>query len=118
MPSVMTRETDESSAPQSTEAVPLLPRAAAHCVRCGYQWFPRAKSPVRCPKCGTIRWNTPRAYKLEGKPEPTRKPKPRGIAYDSQTGAQAASIRFDKTDPERTDESPPGDANTTNDTES
>lgn len=84
--------------------VPRNPaRVAACCERCGYEWFSRTATPVRCPYCGSRSWNKPRVYKLAGKPEPTRKAKARGVAYDSQTGADAANIRYEQ---ERAGESP------------
>ncbi len=47
------------------------------CQRCGWDWFPRNQDsePATCtnPQCRSPYWNKPRAYKLEGKPEPTRK---------------------------------------------
>lgn len=50
----------------------------AKCLRCGFEWMPRAANPVKCAGCGTPLWNVPRAQQLPGKPAPTRKGKPRG----------------------------------------
>lgn len=92
---------------ESNGAVPALPRQAARCLRCGYQWFPRAQNPVQCARCRSKWWNQERTYQIEGKPDPTRKPRPRGVSYDSQSGAQAASLRFSKEDLKEANESPP-----------
>ena len=27
------------------------------CCRCGYEWAPRSKEPLRCPSCKSTRWN-------------------------------------------------------------
>lgn len=27
------------------------------CSRCGYEWAPRSKDPIRCPSCKSTRWN-------------------------------------------------------------
>lgn len=37
------------------------------CERCGHKWLPRTADPVRCPRCTSIHWHTPkRAKKKEG----------------------------------------------------
>ena len=68
-------------------------RTLATCSRCGYEWFTRTKTPVRCPSCKTTYWNQPRTYKIEGKPDPTRKAKARGATFSSETAQEAANIR-------------------------
>ncbi len=79
---------------EDSDASPTLARRAAHCLRCGYQWSPRVEHPVSCPHCFSNLWDTPRAQKRAGQPAPTRKGKPRGVPFDSQTGARAAAVRF------------------------
>ena len=106
------KASSETTAPPGAEpstqpnAAPLLPRAAERCLRCGYQWFSRTADPVRCPHCGSKSWNQPRAYKIQGKPAPTRKPKPRGLLFTSETAQEASQIRYRgeaeaKADPEK-----------------
>ena len=68
-------------------------RGLTRCERCGYEWFSRTATPVRCPHCGSRSWNKPRVYKLEGKPDPTHKPKARGASFTSETAQEAAQIR-------------------------
>lgn len=50
----------------------------AKCSRCEFEWLPRKANPVKCPHCQSALWNVPRANRKQGKPEPTRKGKPRG----------------------------------------
>ena len=89
-------ETAPASA-QNTDAATARPSATArralHCERCGYEWFSRIASPVRCPSCASKSWNKARVYQLEGKPEPTIKPKARGASFTSETAQEAAQIR-------------------------
>lgn len=79
---------------ENREPLPLLERRAAHCLRCGYQWFPRVETPVSCPHCFSKLWNTPRAQRRAGKPAPTRKGKARGLPFNPTTGSKAAIARF------------------------
>jgi DNA-directed RNA polymerase subunit RPC12/RpoP len=53
----------------------------AKCLRCDFEWLPHKEQPVRCGRCRSSLWNVPRAQQLPGKPAPTRKGKPRGIAF-------------------------------------
>ncbi|MHA1867436.1 MAG: hypothetical protein ACTSXD_05165 [Candidatus Heimdallarchaeaceae archaeon] len=27
------------------------------CNKCGYEWIPRVKNPIECPKCKSLYWN-------------------------------------------------------------
>lgn len=27
------------------------------CAKCGYEWVPRVKRPVKCPRCQTFDWD-------------------------------------------------------------
>lgn len=40
----------------------LLPDGLA-CLRCGHTWTPRVPAPVRCPRCCSTTWHTPRQTK-------------------------------------------------------
>ena len=51
------------------------------CLRCEHEWAARVESPVRCPSCGSVLWNTERAQQLAGKPAPTRKGAARGKSF-------------------------------------
>lgn len=53
------------------------------CLRCEFEWLPKASNPQpkRCPNCTSSLWNVPRANKWEGAPPPTRRGKPRGVAF-------------------------------------
>ena len=42
------------------------------CQRCGYEWYARGNMPLKCPRCGSAKWKTPRSGN-----EPGPKPKPR-----------------------------------------
>lgn len=33
------------------------------CLRCGGCWKPRVEQPKRCPKCGSLKWNSAKAIK-------------------------------------------------------
>lgn len=37
-----------------------MPELKLTCQRCGAAWLPRVAEPVRCPRCGSLKWNTPR----------------------------------------------------------
>ena len=92
--STMTSE-PETISTQTGEAAATTPftRELLTCSRCGYEWFKRTTSPVKCPNCKSRYWNKGRAYKLEGKPDPTRKAKARGATFSSETAQDAANIR-------------------------
>ena len=89
----VTNNTANASSLNSRVAPRNPERVAAHCERCGYDWFSRTATPVRCPHCGSRSWNKPRVYKLEGKPDPTRKPKVRGQIFTRESAQEAAHIR-------------------------
>jgi predicted Zn-ribbon and HTH transcriptional regulator len=36
---------------------------AFECAKCGYEWFPRTTTPVKCPKCQSRDWNNPKKSK-------------------------------------------------------
>ena len=74
-------------------AAPVVEREQATCLRCGYQWFPRAAHPVKCPNCRSLSWDKPRVYQVEGQPPPTGKAKPRGAVFNSETAAEATAQR-------------------------
>lgn len=38
--------------------VPVYP--VRECLRCGARWLSRTKTPVRCPRCQSLRWAVPR----------------------------------------------------------
>ena len=67
----------------STESVGRVVRMQEHrCLRCGHVWIGRTTAgilPLTCAgkKCRSPLWNKPRAYRLEGKPAPTRQPSKR-----------------------------------------
>lgn len=84
---------EAATAPSSAAMLRDPTRLPLHCERCGYDWFSRTASPVRCPKCASKSWNKGRVYKIEGKPDPTRKPKPRGQVFTSESAQEAAQIR-------------------------
>lgn len=53
------------------------------CLRCGHEWVTRKDVtldglPRRCARCRTPDWNKPYTYHKQGKPAPTKDPKPRG----------------------------------------
>ncbi len=79
--------------PETQVGVPVVERAAAVCLRCGWQWFPRVEHPARCPHCSSALWDTPRAQRLPGKPPPTRKGKARGASFDSESATRAINKR-------------------------
>ena len=29
------------------------------CDKCGHVWLPRVNTPVRCPKCQSVKWDEP-----------------------------------------------------------
>ena len=39
------------------------------CQRCGHEWLRRTDRPVRCPKCRSKRWETPRTNRQGLKPK-------------------------------------------------
>jgi len=38
------------------------------CNRCGHEWAERVRDPIRCPKCMSPLWNTPRTRPVKPKP--------------------------------------------------
>ncbi len=54
------------------------------CNRCGHQWRPHSarRRPVACPKCKSRRFDKPRVYRIEGKPEPETFREPPAPARD------------------------------------
>ena len=59
----------------------IVPMKQHCCLRCDHIWIARNPEvvPVSCAnkKCRSPLWNTPRAYRKIGKPEPTRQPSKR-----------------------------------------
>ncbi len=90
-PAMMELTVRDPAAPP--DAAPPIPRALAKCLRCGYQWFPRAAHPAKCPHCRSVAWDKPRVYQRAGKPAPQGKAKPRGAAFTCETGARAEAKR-------------------------
>ena len=84
-----------SSAPVlNSRVAPRNPqRVLTRCERCNYEWFSRTATPSRCPHCASKSWNKPRVYKIDGKPDPTDKPKARGASFTSESAREAAQIR-------------------------
>lgn len=35
----------------------MMAMARCKCGRCKAEWFPRTEAPVKCPRCGSLRWN-------------------------------------------------------------
>jgi len=47
--------------PQNHHSDPLVKTLQlCSCKKCGATWWPRVERPVRCPRCESIRWRTPR----------------------------------------------------------
>ena len=107
--STMTSE-PETISPGADDSAATAPfaRELLTCSRCGYEWFKRTTNPVKCPACKSRYWNKGRVYKLDGKPEPTRKAKARGATFSSETAQEAANIRHHG-EPNPPPEKPDGD---------
>src|SRR5678815_4164324 len=59
------------------------------CLRCGHRWIPRTLDVRQCPKCQSVRWDTPR----EGPRPSPQKPTPGAHPSEPQEDTPSAQLR-------------------------
>jgi predicted Zn-ribbon and HTH transcriptional regulator len=50
----------EQSANEAEKELDVMAAKCCTCLRCGYNWMPKAKAPKQCPNCKSMKWSSER----------------------------------------------------------